>query len=211
MTGNKNTAKSCFSGSFQTILSNVGLAGFYLVFVYLNARSLSVELKASIILLLFFNSYIAVLSLMRRTPKEASKSAFDYIVTFCGTLSPLLFQGVPERGDSTILLALQITGIMISFIGVLSLRTSFGLVPANRGIVTTGLYKYVRHPLYAGYLLSCLAFFLQNFSFRNVAVFVIFLVFESLRLLIEENFLSQNEEYAAYMKKTKWRVIPYIW
>ena len=36
--------------------------------------------------------------------------------------------------------------------GKVVLGRSFGLVPANRGIVARGPYLLVRHPIYAGYL-----------------------------------------------------------
>ena len=35
---------------------------------------------------------------------------------------------------------------------------SFGIVPANRGVVARGPYTFVRHPIYAGYLLTHAAF-----------------------------------------------------
>jgi len=192
-------------------MANITLALFYFYFAYNNFNSLVSGFKLSVLLILLFNSSIIILAFIRHEPQTVTRSVFDYIIAFCGTLSPLLFIGLPEVNDNTIFLSLQVIGISFAFAGLLSLNRSFGLVPADRGIVTTGMYKFVRHPLYTGYTMICFGFLLQNFSFRNLAAFMVFIIFESLRLLIEEQFLSQNSEYKDYMGKVRWRVIPYIW
>ena len=47
----------------------------------------------------------------------------------------------------------QLTGLLVED-GKLSLGRSFGLMPANRGVVSTGMYRLVRHPIYLGYLVT---------------------------------------------------------
>ena len=39
-------------------------------------------------------------------------------------------------------------------VGKISLGRSFGLIPANRGIVSTGLYRLARDSIYLGYLIT---------------------------------------------------------
>lgn len=197
--------------SFQPVAANLALAAFYLYFAQANITNLLVEFKLSVFLLLLYNSSVVIIALIRRAPLAISRSVFDHVIAFCGTLSPLLFLGTLEAGDHWLLLAMQVTGIGVAYAGLLSLNRSFGLVPANRGIVTAGMYRYVRHPLYAGYLLLCSGFILQNFSERNVIAFVAFVIFESLRLLIEEDFLSRDREYAEYKKCVRWRILPFVW
>lgn len=199
------------AGALKIWTANIILALFYFYFAYRNFNSISAEFKLSVLLLLLFNTSIIILAFVRRNPQAVTQSAFDYIIAFCGTLSPLLFIGLPQANDHVLFLTLQVAGIGFAFAGLLSLNRSFGLVPADRGIVTTGMYKFVRHPLYTGYVMLCFGFLLQNLSLRNLAAFTVFVIFESLRLLIEENFLAQNNDYKIYMKKVRWRVIPYIW
>lgn len=167
--------------------------------------------KLSVLLLLLFNTFIVILAFTRRAPIDVTESPFDYVIALCGTMSPLLFIGLPAANDHFIFLTLQVVGICFSFVGLISLNRSFGLVPANRGIVTTGLYAHVRHPLYTGYVMLCCGFLLQNFSMRNLVAFIVFVIFESLRILLEENFLARDESYRNYMSKVRWRIIPYIW
>lgn len=192
-------------------LGNLALASLYLFYVYSNTLSLMVSFKLSVLLLLIFNTFIFALAFIRRAPINVTKSPFDYIIALCGTMSPMFFIGLPVSNDHFMFLALQVFGICFSFAGLMSLSRSFGLVPANRGIVTTGLYKYVRHPLYTGYVLLFSGFLFQNLSIRNLISFLVFVIFESLRILLEEQFLSTDRSYQEYTKKVRWRIIPYIW
>ena len=53
-------------------------------------------------------------------------------------------------------------GLIVVIVGKMSLGRSFGLMPANRGIVSTGLYRVVRHPIYLGYLITHVGFVAAN-------------------------------------------------
>lgn len=57
---------------------------------------------------------------------------------------------------------LAIVGFTISTIALFDLGSSFGISPANRGVVRAGLYKYFRHPMYTGYVISELGFIFLN-------------------------------------------------
>ena len=70
--------------------------------------------------------------------------------------------------------------------GKLSLGRSFGLMPANRGVVSTGLYRLVRHPIYMGYLITHVGFLLANATFWNVLIFVAADVALMIRAVYEE-------------------------
>ena len=85
------------------------------------------------------------------------------------------------------------------------------MVAANRGVKTNGLYKYIRHPLYSGYVFSLTAFVLQNASIYNFVILAGVLGFKLLRIFAEEKLLLQDPEYKAYAEKVRWRIIPYIW
>lgn len=57
---------------------------------------------------------------------------------------------------------LAILGFTISTLALFDLGSSFGVSPANRGVVRTGLYHYIRHPMYSGYVISEFGFILLN-------------------------------------------------
>lgn len=88
------------------------------------------------------------------------------------------------------------------------LGRSFGLMPANRGIVTSGPYKIVRHPIYFGYFLNHLFFLLANFGIYNLAIYIALYFFQAVRIWREELLLKKDPVYADYMKKTVYRFVP---
>ncbi|RFS19525.1 isoprenylcysteine carboxylmethyltransferase family protein [Chitinophaga silvatica] len=113
-------------------------------------------------------------------------------------------------------LILVVIGIIIRFTAISQLGRLFTVMVTIREghlIKKDGLYKYLRHPSYAGSLLS---FFGYGLSINNwyslIVAFVPVLLVFIYRMQVEEKvLLSQfNTEYEDYMKHTK-RVIPFIY
>jgi protein-S-isoprenylcysteine O-methyltransferase Ste14 len=88
------------------------------------------------------------------------------------------------------------------------LGRSFGLMPANRGIVTNGPYRIVRHPIYFGYFLNHLFFLMAHFSMGNLMLYAGVYFLQGVRIWREEALLKQDGDYKEYMIKTKYRFIP---
>ena len=63
-------------------------------------------------------------------------------------------------------------GLIVVIGGKVSLGRSFGLMPANRGVVSTGLYRLVRHPIYMGYLITHVGFVAANPTIWNLMTLV---------------------------------------
>ncbi|HJT87532.1 MAG TPA: isoprenylcysteine carboxylmethyltransferase family protein [Bryobacteraceae bacterium] len=93
-------------------------------------------------------------------------------------------------------------------------RRFSGLVAIQPGhtLVTSGLYRFIRHPSYLGLLLTALGW---SFGFRSgVGLLLLALLIPPLlaRIHAEENLLQSQfgEEYRAYVKRTS-RLIPGIY
>jgi protein-S-isoprenylcysteine O-methyltransferase Ste14 len=93
---------------------------------------------------------------------------------------------------------------------MVSLNRSFAIVPANREIKTAGMYRFVRHPLYASYLVMLTSYVLANTTFENVLVFAFVMGCMFIRMFREEKHLALDAEYRNYMRKVRYRLIPFI-
>lgn len=79
-------------------------------------------------------------------------------------------------------------------------------------VVDSGVYRYIRHPMYAGMVLYLLGTPLMLSSLWGLAVIPLMLLLLALRTLGEEEVLKKDlQGYAEYMTKTPWRIIPGIW
>jgi protein-S-isoprenylcysteine O-methyltransferase Ste14 len=85
-------------------------------------------------------------------------------------------------------------------------------VTAEQRVIETGPYAVVRHPMYSGALVMFLGVPLALGSLVGLITFVPFAAVIVWRLLDEERFLSNRlAGYAAYCKKTRYRVVPRVW
>jgi protein-S-isoprenylcysteine O-methyltransferase Ste14 len=124
---------------------------------------------------------------------------------------------------SQIPIMLQVVGVMLlitSFIIIsLTFRENAFLSPTvrvqlERGqtVISTGPYRYVRHPMYAGGLLLFLGTPLLLGSWYGLLLVVLLILVVAVRAVLEERVLRDElPGYAAYMKQVKYRLIPYVW
>jgi protein-S-isoprenylcysteine O-methyltransferase Ste14 len=99
-------------------------------------------------------------------------------------------------------------GLLAIIAAKLTLGRSFGLMPANRGIVSRGIYRVVRHPIYAGYLVTHAAFLVAHPTPWNAMLLVTSDTALLVRALYEERTLARDPAYATYMRQVPWRVLP---
>ena len=96
-------------------------------------------------------------------------------------------------------------------LSLVALGSSFGVLPALRGIVQRGPYRLVRHPVYLAELTMVLACGLaarRLLALWPVALVVVLVV---ARIRIEERLLAQSQGSDAYQLKVRWRLIPGVW
>jgi protein-S-isoprenylcysteine O-methyltransferase Ste14 len=99
--------------------------------------------------------------------------------------------------------ALMLTGTLLALWSALALGRSFSLLPQARTLVTSGPYRFVRHPMYAGGLLIALGEVWLRFSPLVLGLNLVFLAAQLVRLRYEEDLLARTfPEYAAYRKRT---------
>ena len=85
-------------------------------------------------------------------------------------------------------------------------------VEEGQTVVDTGLYGIVRHPMYAVTILLFLMMPLVLGSWYALIPFAFYPAIIIVRLKDEEDLLTRElPGYAAYKKKVKYRIIPFIW
>ena len=112
-------------------------------------------------------------------------------------------------------LGILLTAVLIGCWAVISMRLdNINIVPAlkdNHRLVTTGIYGYIRHPMYASVILFCAVMLGTRLNWVNSLVFGILLADLWLKLRHEERLLSERfSEYRDYQKRTK-MIIPFIY
>ena len=78
-------------------------------------------------------------------------------------------------------------------------------------VISTGLYGIVRHPMYSGAILLFIGGPALLGSVYGLAIGLLLIITIAVRSLGEEEMLRRElDGYNEYMKKVKWRLIPFV-
>ena len=79
-------------------------------------------------------------------------------------------------------------------------------------VVSTGVYSFVRHPMYLAALLLFIGTPMLLGSLYGIIIGLVVLLLLVARIIGEEKMLvNELEGYADYKKKVKYRLIPFVW
>ncbi len=160
-------------------------------------------------MILASESFTAILVMVRR-PGPMSVSLYAWLIAIAGTCAPLLVY--PATGEppipAEIPALMMLAGLFLSFGAKAFLRRSFGIVAANRKVQRGGPYRIMRHPMYSGYVITQMGFFLLNPTLWNASVYVAAWFAMVLRIEEEEKFLSRDQAYRDYRQDVRWRLCP---
>jgi protein-S-isoprenylcysteine O-methyltransferase Ste14 len=161
------------------------------------------------LLLLVSEALVVVFTVFRRRAQAVDRTAFAAAITGVSLVGPPLLRtgGVSLLADQWTA-ALSIAGLFLVIAGKLVLGRSFGLVPANRGVVAGGPYGFMRHPIYTGYLLTHVGFLAAHPTAWNAGLLAVCDTALVVRALLEERVLAQDEKYRAYCDRVSWHLVP---
>jgi protein-S-isoprenylcysteine O-methyltransferase Ste14 len=165
------------------------------------------------LLLLVNEALVVVLTIVRRRTGTVDRSPGVAVVTLVSLMGAPLLRTVAGPGlfPDSVTALVSAVGLVVVLAGKLTLGRSFGIVPANRGVVIAGPYTLVRHPIYAGYLISHVAFLCAYPTGWNVAVLVITDGALILRALCEERVLAADQTYQSYCRRVAWHLVPWLY
>jgi protein-S-isoprenylcysteine O-methyltransferase Ste14 len=105
-------------------------------------------------------------------------------------------------------------GLGIAMLAILqnSFAASRVTVESGQNVVSTGLYGFVRHPMYFGLLIMMIGAPIALDSYWGFVLLVPGLAVFALRILDEEKLLrAELGGYADYTEKVRARLVPYVW
>lgn len=169
----------------------------------------SLQEQPAHLIFLIAEGVVAAMVLLRRSTDQISVKPADWIIGIGGTMAPMLVN--PTGGGWGAGAAFLLAGLLISLGAKLSLRRSFGVVAANRGVKRDGLYAAVRHPMYLGYFLTYAGILMLNPSLWNAALLLIWTGLQIARIQAEERILMLDAVYRAHAERVRFRLLPFVY
>lgn len=211
------------AAQLKHIASNLGIAAvfFWALVVHLrNYRNLADVLASlhhtagiSDFVWMIGAGLMGALSLIRVPPAAAMINVRSVFATAAMMVTPAF---IIPRGGSTGTLAAA--GLMIECCGVILSEGSriylgrrFGFLPANRGIVSSGPFGLIRHPIYSGFLILTIGLVMAYPNPRNLVILGVSIPLMILRIDLEEELLARDAEYRDYCATTRYRLIPFVY
>lgn len=141
-------------------------------------------------LLLVLRDFVAAYFFLKRESAQASSGKWFSMVAYLSSAIPLLYFG-PDHASKELLLAsdiLAIIGFLFVALATVELGTSIGISPAKRSLVKSGIYKWVSHPMYVGYVISEMGMTLINV--KNIFILISAIALYSIRAKVERKLLK---------------------
>ena len=142
-------------------------------------------------------------------------SNLPFLAKIGASISSLTILLVPHSiVINVVIIVFAVTGLIVAMIARRTLAGNWSRAVAfkeDHELITTGLYHYVRHPIYTGVLLMILATALSVGTLSAGIGFVIIVLGLWFKLRAEEELLTKHfpKEYSAYKDRTK-ALIPYV-
>ena len=163
------------------------------------------------LLLVASEGLVVVLTVFRRSAGTVDRTMRARLLTVFSCFGPPLVKpaaSVAPMASEAFTVLVSAIGLLIVIVGKVSLGRSFGLTPANRGVVSSGVYRLVRHPIYLGYLVTHVGFVVANPLNWNLAVLAAADIALLLRAILEEKTLAEDAAYRQYMQRVRYRLLP---
>lgn len=173
---------------------------------------LNVAMRVSVIAYLVV---IAATVVVRIRPARKARGIEPRISALIGTFLLTAVVVFPRRDLSVIAglvsALLALIGSAFAVVVLTQLRQSFSIMAEARQLVTAGVYRIVRHPLYLAEEVAAIGIVMQFFSLWTALILAVQIGFQLRRMQNEEVVLGEIfPEYRAYRERTA-RILPGIY
>ncbi len=153
---------------------------------------------------------MAILSFVRTAPRSTMVNMWTVAATGGMLVLPCLMRPIAPSAGLLALggVVLELLGIALTQVARVYMGRSFGILPANRGVVSQGPFSWVRHPIYFGWIALSIGYAMSYPSARNVLLIVVTLPFMVWRIEQEERHLRDDPEYCSYERRVRYRLVP---
>jgi protein-S-isoprenylcysteine O-methyltransferase Ste14 len=166
--------------------------------------------RFTLMLLVVSEAITLALAVCTRVPRERDWHPLTVVISTCASFYFVAFRLDPGWRvlPETVAAGLQIAGMALQISAKLALRRSYGILPANRGVVVGGPYRLLRHPIYVGYFITNVGFLAANLGVRNLLILLSLWALQGYRVLREEKMLLKDPAYREYARRVRYRVMP---
>ena len=208
-------------GSVFTLIATIFLSALYLTVAIRKLMTMVAELdgagatdwaQQSLVILhhasgAVFFGILGVIMLTRKQPIRREKRLVGWVLPITVTIAMSVVGWFEPRdlptGVMFVATFFVVVGTIFTIYALRHLGRHFGVVSDVRGLVTTGPYRWVRHPLYGGETLTTIGLVIAVASPLALAAFAVGLVLQIYRARVEEQSLTAAfPEYRAYAVRT---------
>jgi protein-S-isoprenylcysteine O-methyltransferase Ste14 len=158
--------------------------------------------------LVVINTTALVLFMIRRDARRVG-NPLEGLLAISGTFVESFLKDAGQLSNAQLLpTLLQAVALLGWAASLATLGRSFGIVPADRGLVQHGPYRFVRHPIYAFEALFSVGYLAAVPTTRSFVIIGVWCVLQALRVFREERILAGYDDYR---RQVRWRVLPGVW
>jgi protein-S-isoprenylcysteine O-methyltransferase Ste14 len=173
---------------------------------------INIAMRMSSIAFLFL---LAIMAVVRGRARGKARGVEPRISALVGTFLVYAVALFPRRelsvGGEIAATTLILLGAALAVYALTQLGRSFSVMAEARQLVTSGVYRIVRHPLYVAEEIAVIGLVIQFLSYQTLLLVAVHAGFQLRRMRNEEAILiSSFPEYGAYKEKTA-RLIPGIY
>jgi protein-S-isoprenylcysteine O-methyltransferase Ste14 len=168
------------------------------------------------ILTVTFFAFLVVIYVIRGRAAAQDHNPVAIVAAMIGSFVLYGLFLIPGQGRSTnvwVLAASDMSlacGMVWALYSLTYLGKRFSIVPEARGLVTSGPYRLVRHPIYVGEIVAGVGLVLPTLFSLHLLLFAVFLGAQVARTYFEERILRRAyPQYEAYAGHTR-RLIPFV-